>query len=234
MKMLAAASLACSILTGCVSGLMETSREPHLTPVGSGMQTDHAIIADVEFPSVDRSLSYSTWDDRQSSLFRDPRAATLGDVVTVEISINDKASLDNNSDRARSSSSGLGLNLATDFPFGGLEASGDGDARSNSSSQGRGSIARAETIELSVAAVVMEVLPNNNLLISGSQEVRVNNEVRVLSIAGIVRPRDIGPDNTVPYDKIAEARVSYGGRGRVSEVQQPGWGQQLFDRLTPW
>jgi len=85
-----------------------------------------------------------------------------------------------------------------------------------------------------VAAIVNEVLPNGNVVISGSQEVRVNFEVRVLNIAGIVRPRDISPKNTISYDKIAEARVSYGGRGRLMEVQQPAYGQQLYDIVTPF
>ena len=86
---------------------------------------------------------------------------------------------------------------------------------------------------MSVAAVVTDVLPNGNLIVSGSQEVRVNYELRVLNIAGIVRPRDISKDNTIAYNKIAEARISYGGRGRIMEVQQPAWGQQLFDRFKP-
>lgn len=86
---------------------------------------------------------------------------------------------------------------------------------------------------MSVGAVVTDVLPNGNLIVSGSQEVRVNYELRVLNIAGIVRPRDISKDNTIAYNKIAEARISYGGRGRIMEVQQPAWGQQLFDRFKP-
>ena len=97
------------------------------------------------------------------------------------------------------------------------------------STKGEGAITRSESIELLVAAVVTDVLPNGNLVISGTQEVRVNFEVRVLNVAGIVRPRDISTDNTISYDKIAEARISYGGRGRITEVQQPAWGQQLFD-----
>ncbi|MCL4166011.1 UNVERIFIED_CONTAM: hypothetical protein GTU68_003292 [Idotea baltica] len=105
---------------------------------------------------------------------------------------------------------------------------------SGSGSAGSGSIDRSEEINLSVAAVVTERLPNGNLVIAGSQEVRVNYEMRILQIAGIVRPRDIQATNTIPYDKIAEARVSYGGRGRISEVQQPGWGQQIYDIVTPF
>ena len=97
-----------------------------------------------------------------------------------------------------------------------------------------GAIERSETIELNVAAVVTNVLSNGNLMITGSQEVRVNYEMRVLTIAGIVRPADIGQENTISYERIAEARISYGGRGRVSEVQQPGYGQQILDQVLPF
>ncbi|WP_292388806.1 flagellar basal body L-ring protein FlgH, partial [Mesorhizobium sp.] len=97
-----------------------------------------------------------------------------------------------------------------------------------------GEINRSENLELNVAAVVTEVLPNGNLMIRGSQEVRVNYELRVLTIAGMVRPSDIGAENTIPYERIAEARISYGGRGRVSEVQQPAYGQQILDQVLPF
>ncbi len=102
------------------------------------------------------------------------------------------------------------------------------------STDSKGAIARSESIDLLVAAVVSEVLPNGNLVISGTQEVRVNYEVRVLSVAGVIRPRDISTDNSISYEKIAEARVSYGGRGRVMEVQQPAWGQQVLDIVAPF
>ena len=102
------------------------------------------------------------------------------------------------------------------------------------SNQGQGTIDRSEQIQVSVAAVVTEVLSNGNLVISGSQEVRVNYELRQLTVAGIVRPSDISHNNTVSYDHIAEARISYGGRGRLSDVQQPAWGQQIYDAVRPF
>ena len=108
------------------------------------------------------------------------------------------------------------------------------DGSASSHSKGEGTIDRSEKLHLTVAAVVSEVMPDGNLLVSGSQEVRVNFEVRVLNVAGIVRPLDIAADNTIAYDKIAEARVSYGGRGRISEVQQPAWGQRLYDAVAPF
>jgi flagellar L-ring protein precursor FlgH len=109
-----------------------------------------------------------------------------------------------------------------------------GDVGSTTKTKSEGDIQRSERIELLVAAVVSDVLPNGNLVISGSQEVRVNFELRILNVAGIVRPVDIAADNTISYDRIAEARIAYGGRGRLMEVQQPPWGQQLVDDLSPF
>ena len=163
-----------------------------------------------------------------------------GDLLTVHIEINDRASLDNSIDRSRDADANFGLGLGYDFsstatpdPFNN-ELDGTGNVKSGTSTKGKGSIARSENIRLAVAAVVTRVFPNGNLLIKGSQEIRVNHEVRVLQIAGIVRPQDVTGGNTISYDKIAEARVSYGGRGRLDDVQRPGWGQRLYDTLTPF
>jgi len=216
------------LLAGCATDLEDIGVQPHLTPVGSGLQTMGPARADPEMDPF-------SWEGTSADLFRDPRARRVGDIVTVNISIDDKASLDNNSKRSRESELDAGFSLGLDFmapPKFPWSASGSAD--SNSSSKGKGEIDRSEKINLSVAALVTNLLPNGNIVISGSQEVRVNYEVRVLTIAGVVRPQDISRDNTIPYDKVAEARVSYGGRGRLSEVQQPAVGQQLFDIFTPF
>ncbi len=186
-----------------------------------------------------RESSYhSLWNDSRATLFQDPRASKVGDILTVRIRIDDKASLDNSSARSRDSSAGIGGDYGYHLNGRYIDRAGNGkgnlNADSNSSASGNGTIDRSEKIDVSVAAVVVETLPNGNLLISGSQEVRVNFELRLLKITGIVRPRDISTDNTIDYQKIAEARVSYGGRGRITEVQQPRWGQQLYDAITPF
>ena len=98
----------------------------------------------------------------------------------------------------------------------------------------RGSVRRNEKLTLRVAATVLDVLPNGVLAISGSQELRVNFELRELLVTGLVRPADISRQNEVTYDKIASARVSYGGRGQISDVQQPRIGQQVADILLPF
>ena len=152
-------------------------------------------------------------------------------MLTVIIDINDKAQFDNASGPvARSRVQARPLRrprlrrLRCHRPGGQGVGLLDGSAETHS--KGEGTIDRSEKLHLTVAAVVSEVLPDGNLLVSGSQEVRVNYEVRVLNVAGIVRPLDISADNTIAYDKIAEARISYGGRGRISDVQQPAWGQR--------
>ncbi len=211
-------------LAGCASGI---GVEPAMTPVGSGLATnaDPAIAA---YAPQKGASAQSLFVEGGATIYRQQRASKIGDIVTVNVAINDQATLGNNTSR-----SGVG-NLEYQGSWG-LKNNGTSTDQLTSTStyQGQGNIARSEQVQVSIATIVTAVLPNGNLLLSGSQEVRVNYELRLLSVTGIVRPGDINRDNTIPYDKIAEARVSYGGRGRLDEVQQPSWGQQLFDRLKP-
>lgn len=226
------------MLAGCAQALQEVGREPSLTPVGSGLVPDRITRLDVPASLEKTAARNSAWQDSAGDLFRDSRAVRGGDVVTVKVQIKDKASLDNTLNRSRDSKAGLNgaLNYTVDVgPVGGTGSGKiDGSLGRTTSTDSKGAIARSESIDLLVAAIVSEVLPNGNLVISGTQEVRVNAEVRVLSVAGVIRPRDIASDNTISYDKIAEARVSYGGRGRVTEIQQPAYGHQLLDILSPF
>jgi flagellar L-ring protein precursor FlgH len=211
---------------------------PQLSPIGQGLTVAHEPLP-AAFVAPERHTAGSLWGQNNQGLFHDLRAKKIGDVVTVIIDINDKAQFDNASGRSRESGSKGSLAGALGFGgFGAADRSGKAsatlDGSASSHSKGEGTIDRSEKLHLTVAAVVSEVMPDGNLLVSGSQEVRVNFEVRVLNVAGIVRPLDISADNTIAYDKIAEARVSYGGRGRISEVQQPAWGQRLYDAVAPF
>jgi flagellar L-ring protein precursor FlgH len=166
-------------------------------------------------------------------LFKDSRALNVGDILTVNISINDKANWDNETNRNRTNKSDMNWNAsATVF---GWKPSTTMNATSGSdtSTDGKGKMQRSEQVTLLVAAVVTGILENGNLMISGSQEVRMNQEIRILNVAGIVRPQDVTAENTISYEKIAEARISYGGRGRLTEIQQPPRGQQAVDILSP-
>ena len=225
------------LLSGCASGVFkEIGQEPALSPVGSGLDAvapppQNASYDAYPSPPVKR---FSLWNDRQSRRFTDPRALSPGDILTVRISINDRAKFNNESQRSRTADRSIGRDLVFDWDGVGSSGAAGGSIGSKTSTAGDGATSRSENLELMVAAVVVEVLPNGNLVIKGTQEVRVNAELRILTIGGIVRPYDIGPENTISYERIAEARISYGGRGRLTEVQQPPYGQQVLDRILPF
>jgi len=220
------------VLAGC-GGLKEIGVEPALSPVGAGLEGAAPPPLYAGYPAPPQKR-FSLWNDRQSRLFTDPRALSPGDILTVKIRINDRARFKNESERSRTARRSLGG--ALDYEWDGIGSGGsfDGSLNSATASAGDGETNRSENLELSIAAVVTEVLGNGNMIIQGSQEVRVNAELRILTIGGIVRPADIGPENTIPYERIAEARISYGGRGRLTEVQQPPYGQQFLDRVLPF
>lgn len=226
--------LAPLLLSGCLQSVKEIGRNPQLSEVGDGLASNDPIENPVVYASAPANTAFSTWNNRQGDLFQDKLAMNPGDILTVDISINDSAKLSNQSDSNRTVGRGIGLN--GDYTIAGVGSDGDADASLNSTSNfsGDGGTNRSESIELSVAAVVTRVLPNGNLVVQGSQEVRVNAELRVLTIAGIVRPTDIGPDNRISYERIAEARVSYGGRGHISSVQRPPYGQQILNTVLPF
>jgi flagellar L-ring protein FlgH len=180
----------------------------------------------------------SLWRTGSRAFFKDQRAHQVGDILTVKVRLADKATMDNETQRSRKNNEDSGIDnffgkpkvpiMNTPVPT--RIFTGDSTALSN----GTGSIDRKEEILTNVAGVVTQVLPNGNLVIEGKQEVRVNFEIRELIVAGIVRPEDIESDNTIDSTKIAEARIAYGGRGQLTDVQQPRYGQQVLDVLLPF
>ncbi|WP_235891027.1 flagellar basal body L-ring protein FlgH [Pararhizobium mangrovi] len=219
-------------LAGCASDI---GRAPAMSPIGSGLEFGQTPqMAAYPERTAKSPRTFSLWQDRQSALFKDARAMDVGDILTVNIAINDFASFDNETERSRKNDSGFNFGGSYDVSGAADSAKGNLTYGSNTSTDGDGSIKRSEQLNLQVAAVVTGKLGNGNLIISGSQEVRVNHELRILNIAGIVRPRDVSAYNTISYEKIAEARISYGGRGRLSEIQNPPVGQQVVDRYAPF
>ncbi len=221
--------------SGCWKSASEFMREPFFTPVGAGLAPEEtAAIQDARAAAGPQFPSSAP----PPSLYSQPRIAHVGDIVRVLISINDKASLGNASGRSMTTKDGVvidfGYNNGSSSSSSNQPAKLLGDLSSQASTQGQGNIDRSEQIQVSVAAIVTRVLPNGNLVISGSQEVRVNYEMRQLTVAGIVNPLDISLNNTVAYDRIAEARIFYGGRGRSNDFQQPSWGQQIYDAARPF
>lgn len=183
----------------------------------------------------------SLWRPGSRAFFKDQRARQTGDIVTIVIDINDRARLDNTTERRRSNGEsaelpafgGLEQSLVNALPTG-ANAAQLVDLSSDSSSRGEGSVDRQEDVELTIAAIVTQVLPNGNLVVAGKQEVRVNYEIRELTVTGVIRPEDISNANRINHTQIAEARISYGGRGQLTDVQQARYGQQLYDILFPF
>ncbi len=187
---------------------------------------------------VDRS---SLWSGGQQSLLGDHRASRKGDILTVVIEIDEKAEISNDTERSRSGSEtlevpqlfGVPQRINESLPAGASMGQAV-ELGSSGTSAGEGSVKRKEKLTLRIAATVIDVLPNGVLSIAGSQELRVNFELRELLVQGYVRPEDISRLNEITYDKIASARMSYGGRGQITDVQQPRYGQQILDMILPF
>ncbi len=183
----------------------------------------------------------SLWRPGSRAFFKDQRANRIGDILTVVVEISDKAKLKNKTTTTRDASEtanttallGLESQLAKVLPEA-VNPASLADLGSAHSVTGSGEVDRDETIEMEIAAIVTQILPNGNMVISGRQEVRVNFESRDLYVTGVVRPEDISSANTIESSKIAEARVAYGGRGHLTDVQQARYGQQLFDIIFPF
>jgi len=242
----AALALAAGVaLAGCNAGerLTTLGSAPPLSPIENPIDTEQyqPVRLPMPAPQVPEHRANSLWQPGARAFFRDQRAGDIGDILTVMIQIDDEATLDNQSNRSRDNSEGASLPnllgyeaaLSDIFPDE-IDPDNLTNFGSTSSNEGTGNITRSEDIELKVAAIVTQILPNGNLAIYGRQEVRVNFEVRELEIAGVIRPEDITSQNTIGYEKIAEARISYGGRGHLSDVQQPRYGQQLYDIIFPF
>ena len=230
------------LLCACAK-LGQVGKAPDFTPL-EGTPQHHAVYS--------RALPLSTegdgpgeasslWSADTGSLFGDRRAAQRGDILTVVIEINDRAEFTNPSDRSRTGAQTMGVpslfgipqRLDARLPEGATMADAV-ETNSSSTFKGDGSTARQERLTLRVAATVVEELPNGVLRIEGQQEVRVNFELRELIVTGYVRPTDISRQNEISYDRIAGARIAYGGRGQITDVQQPRWGQQVTDTILPF
>jgi flagellar L-ring protein precursor FlgH len=239
MKAAFAAGALAFLLCGCFETVNEMATGPKLSPMGSGLTQDQTAIKNMQATPVAYTSRASLWQDSGADLFKDARAGRVGDVVTVRIAIKDQASLNNTTNTKRDADRELNITNTANLTYNpGINVQSQGQLdphiQSHSKSEGQGIVQRSESIDLLIGAVVTSVLPNGNLIVSGRQEVLVNKEVRELLVTGIIRPRDIATDNSISYDKIAEARISYGGRGRVMEMQSPGWGHRLFDIISPF
>jgi flagellar L-ring protein precursor FlgH len=239
-------ALAClAALAGCTPG-SPIGRAPDFNSPRAGqdfqaMMTD-GIPRDILPPAQPAEVAMaSLWTGDRESLLGDRRAINRGDILTVVIEIDDSAQISNTTDRSRSGSQEMSLPQLFGVPQRLQDRLPEGatvdpavDLGSSSQFNGAGSVSRNEQLELRVAATIVDVLPNGVLEIAGTQEVRVNFELRELLVTGYVRPADISRQNEITYDKIASARISYGGRGQISDMQQPRYGQQAAESVLPF
>ncbi|OXE36612.1 MAG: flagellar basal body L-ring protein [Phenylobacterium zucineum] len=237
------AALALVPLTAC-STVKDVVRGPEMAPVGypsALMPRDQVILAANTDRASQPASANSLWRSGARAFFIDQRAARIGDILTVQIDIDDSAKTSNSSTATRKSDMSAGVphllglesSLGKILP-GAFSPTNALETTSSSSNAGAGSVNRSEKISLTIAAVVTAVLPNGNLVIQGTQEVRTNAELRQLTVAGIVRPEDISSANTIKHTQIAEARISYGGRGDISAAQRTPAGVALVQKFSPF
>lgn len=236
-----------TFVSGCNtwSRLNYMGKEPDMTPITNPLEAQNyqpvSQPTPPKYPDQYAGVN-SLWKKGSSGFFQDQRASKVGDIITVNISATDTATFKNKTEQTRDTNSDtVNVNAiagyekyAKDYFPDEIDVKTLFDVKSDHDVSGEGKIDRSEKIDMTMAAVVIQVLPNDNLVIEGTQEIRVNYELRQLSVRGIIRRADISSDNTIESSKIAELRVSYGGKGTVSDIQQPRYGRQLIDILSPF
>lgn len=236
--------MTCFTLTGCnfADRLASLGGTPPLSPIKNPIEHPKYRPVSLPMPPTHpyKVNSNSLWRKGENSFFKDQRAHQVGDILTVMVNLKESAKLNNETTRKRANNEKMGadnfIGVETRMSKNHPEVAIDKlvGISSGMDSKGTGAIKRDEEIKVNVAAVVTQLLPNGNMVVIGRQEIRVNYEVRELQVAGVIRPEDITSQNTISSEKIAEARISYGGRGHISEVQQPRYGQQLLDVILPF
>lgn len=214
-----------------MASVQDPSRIPGTQPVSMPMPT----------PDMRHSEPNSLWKTGSRAFFRDQRASRVGDILTVVIRVDEKASLSNETKRERTNEEDANItNLLgfeshlTDFLPEALSPAALAAVGSNVKNEGKGTVDRSEKINLRVAATITQLLPNGNMVLAGRQQMTVNYDLRELVVTGVIRSEDISSENTVSYDQIAEARIAYGGRGQIQDMQQPRYGSQLLDIVMPF
>lgn len=244
--------LRAALLASAALSLSACNAVTRLSEVGSGPQVSNIqnptqkqgyqpVNMPMPQPMTPPQNANSLWRPGARAFFKDQRAKDIGDILTVNVEIEEKATLTSELDNSRAASEGSGITNLLGFESqlhkvlpNAVDPASLASLSSDSATNNTGKTGRTESLKVAMAAVITQILPNGNLVISGRQEIRVNYELRELSVQGIIRPEDISSSNTVTSDKIAEARVYYGGRGVVSDITQPRYGQQIFDIIFPF
>jgi flagellar L-ring protein FlgH len=233
--------VALSPLAAC-AGIKSATSTPEMSPITypAALVPKTQEVLGTHDDSPRPASANSLWRNGSRTFFHDQRASKVGDILTINVTITDSAQISNETVANRADTAQMGFTnlfgletlLAHALP--GLSSTNLVNTTSTLTHDGKGSVNRSENLTMTIAAVVTGVLPNGNLTIQGRQEVRVNNELRELTVAGIVRPEDITSTNTINHTQIAEARVSYGGKGQITQVQKTPAGQALVAQYSPF
>ncbi len=230
------------LVAGCnnVQRLSELGRSPEMTPTDDPTKVPGWQPITMPMPRIETTpnTANALWRAGARAFFKDQRAAQVGDIVTVLVTMNDSANVANATNATRTAAEAAGMpnlfGMEALLPKTIVDPSKLLSSSSSNNNVGTAQIKRTEAVTLRLAGVVTQVLPNGNLVISARQEFRVNSELRELLVTGVIRPQDIASNNTVLHDRMAEARITYGGRGQLMDVQSPRWGQQLMDTILPF
>lgn len=237
--------ITCSALSACSAAdrIAKIGEAPQMSKIANPTTQEGYQPVSMPMPSPKNVYPQknSLWAADRTTFFKDQRAKDVGDIITVMIEISDKAEIDNETERTRESGEsaalpsamGIETHLAQVLPEA-IDPTNLIEGSADSNFKGSGTVDREEKVNVQLAALITQILPNGNMVVRGRQEVLVNFEKRILEIDGVIRPQDITVQNTVSYEKIAEARISYGGEGQITDVQQPRYGQQLYDIVFPF
>ena len=189
-----------------------------------------------------KQYANSLWQPGARAFFRDGRAARVGDILKVTVRINDKLQFINQTEGKRTTadlagaanSLGVAEGLLSAVPALKGSPSSLVGLTGNMDVKGTGTVNRQDVVTTQVAAIVTQMLPNGNMVIDGKQEMLMNQDVREVAISGVVRPQDINSDNSIDSGQVADARITYTGRGQLNDVQKPRWGGQVIDAISPF
>jgi flagellar L-ring protein precursor FlgH len=233
-----------ALLGGCgaLQRLSEVGKPPEMTPTSDPTKDPAWRPLSMPMPAAQTAAPQANalWRSGSRAFFKDQRAAQVGDIVTVLINTSDSADVENNTTTTRTANESMGMPNMFGFEtqiskiLSGANPSSLVSTSSGNGNNGKATLKRNENVILRLAGVITQVLPNGNLVVAAHQELRVNSELRDLKVTGVIRPQDIASDNTVTHDRLAEARISYGGRGQETDVQTPRWGQQVLDIIMPF
>jgi len=216
-------------LAGCMPSARSVTQDKNLDLIEQAMQT----------PRQNNTESGSLWNNSGSTMFTDPKANAVGDLITVLVVESASATRSLGTKKSKSSSRQTGLDAflgaeSNILPNAGITPSAAVNISDAKNFDGSGSTTNSDTLTASVTAVVTKVYPNGNMKILGRRQVTINHQPQELSFTGVIRQLDIAPDNTVTSAKVAQAVISYGGGGELATVAHEGWFAQTLDRVWPF